>query len=109
MVGRDLSKHVESCFMNVPDLSEYLCVSEPRVAQNRAAGLYGFNDLLRVVGGEGEARRVRVQLHGAAQRLLGPIRHAVCFVQDHYLMTSRRQSHLTYFINFNSYMVSLPI
>lgn len=71
-----------------------MCVRESRVAQHGASGLDGLYDLLAVVGGEREPRRARVQLHGAPQRLLRALRHAVRLIQDHDLVPPRRQRDL---------------
>lgn len=66
-----------------------LGVGEPAVPQDGAAGLQGLDDLVGLVAGEGEARRVRVDLHRAAQGLLRAGRHAVCLVEDHEFVAAR--------------------
>lgn len=81
-------------FLGLDDLQkplDDLRVRQLGVAQDRAARLQRLDDLVGLVAREGEARRVGVDLHRAAQRLLRARGHAVGFVEDHDLVAARRE------------------
>eukprot|EP00955_Chlamydomonas_euryale_P107836 365803-Chlamydomonas_euryale.AAC.14 len=69
-------------------------VSNLGVAHNSAPRLDRLDDLGRLVACERKARRGRVDLHGAAQRLLRAPCHGVCLVQDDDLVAAGRQRDL---------------
>lgn len=65
--------------LGVDDLEQalhHLGVAEAGVAQDGAAGLERFDDFVRLVAREGEARGAGVDFHGAAESLLRAGRHA---------------------------------
>ena len=61
---------------DLQEAEDDLRVREARVAEDRATRLEGLDDLIRLVAGEGETGGGRVNLHGAAEGLLGARRHA---------------------------------
>ena len=71
-----------------------LGVGEASVAEDGAAGLEGLDDLVGGVAGEGEAGCGGVDLHGAAEGLLGAGGHAVGFVEDDELLATLGEGHL---------------
>lgn len=81
-------------FFGLDDLQQAfddLRVGELGEAQDGAAGLQGFDDLVGLVAGESKACRVGVDLHCAAKRLLGARGHAVGFVEDYDLVPTWRE------------------
>jgi len=81
-------------FTNVHDFGEDLGVGELAVPEHGASGLDGFDDLLAVVAGQGEAGRVRVNFHGPPESLLRAVRHAVRLVQDDDFVSAGGQGNL---------------
>ena len=71
---------------NFDDLLEDLSVAEFPVANHSATALYRFDDFIARIASEGEASGATVELHRAAQSLLGTFRHGVGFVQDNDLL-----------------------
>lgn len=68
-----------------------LLVRQARVPQDGTARLQRLDDLVTLVAREREPRRGAVDFHRAPKRLLGPARHAVCFVQDDEFLAARGQ------------------
>ena len=79
---------------NLEETLENLLVTDLAVAEDGATTLDGLNDLVGLVAGKGEAGCARVDLHGAAECLLGSWCHAVGLVQDHNLVPARRERDL---------------
>ena len=69
-------------FTDLQQAANDLGVREAGVAEDSATGLDGFDDFVGGVAGEGEAGGGGVDLHGAAEGLLGAGGHAVGFVED---------------------------
>ena len=69
-------------FADLHQALDDLGVGQAGVAEDGAAGLQGFDDLVGLVAGEGEASGGGVDFHGAPEGLLGAGGHAVGFVED---------------------------
>ena len=73
---------------------EDLSIVELSVTQYGASRLNRLDNLLRIVAGQTEASRARVDLHYASQRLLSTVGHAVRLVQYDDLVLAFLERHL---------------